>query len=322
MSACMAAMDAARTDLFALCDNTVQSFRKVGNPFTNLAIEMRPEIRMLQDDDGLLYTHPRSTGPILSWLRLEGEFGWPMFPLRNEEQNIYFVGKDKNRPKQSTLCTGRFQLAFTDTSGDTPVALTGDEWEQQLNTFMAKVKSDHSSDKLADRNLYKLYLSAGKPYMPAQFKKVSWRMGFGYVDIWKVLYHAKIPELLWDVNMIAGGDFAKLVEKEADPQALAVSLPKGMDMGAVYDVYCFLEEEKRKATYIFLPEGSSNYSDCVLACVALYDWSSKCPADGKTLRSEDLELITAAGRMYLIQYVTGGEMKTSKFVDMENLPRP
>eukprot|EP00413_Alexandrium_margalefii_P044244 CAMPEP_0204604062 /NCGR_PEP_ID=MMETSP0661-20131031/57628_1 /ASSEMBLY_ACC=CAM_ASM_000606 /TAXON_ID=109239 /ORGANISM="Alexandrium margalefi, Strain AMGDE01CS-322" /LENGTH=493 /DNA_ID=CAMNT_0051615187 /DNA_START=62 /DNA_END=1543 /DNA_ORIENTATION=- len=322
MSACLAAMDECRTDLFSICDNTVTSFRKVSNPFTSLALEMKPVILNLVDDDGLLYTHPRSTGPILSWLRLEAQFGWPMFPLRNEEQNIYFIGKDKSRPKQASLCTGRFQLAFTDDSEENKSALAGEEWEKQLDVFMRQVKSDHSSKDLDERQLYKYYLSAGKPFMPTLFKKVQWRMGFSFVDLWKLLFHAKTPEVLWEVNMEAGGDFAKLVEKEPDPQAMAVALPKPMEMGQLYDVYCFLEEGKNKALYLFQPEGSTSAADCVLGVVALYDWSSKCPPDGKTLRSEDLELITAPGRMHCIGYATGGEMKTTRFLDFEKLPQP
>lgn len=321
MSACLAAMDECRTDLFTICDNSITAFRQVENPFTGLALELRPDILRLKDDDGLLYTHPQSTGPILSWLRLEASFGWPMFPLRNEEQSIYHVGKDKTKAK-TTLCTGRFQLAFTDASVEPKAVLSGEHWEQQLDKFMAQVKSDHSSQHLNERNLFKYYDPAGKPFVPDKYAKVSWRMGFGFVDIWKVLYHCKTPEVLWDVNMNAGGDFAALVKKEPDPQAIAVTLPKAMSMGTLYDVYCFLQEEKRKAVYLFMPEGSTTAADCALAVLAIYDWSSNCPPDGKTLSSEDLEVVNAAGRMHLFNHVTGGEAKNTRYMEFDKLPKP
>jgi len=158
--------------------------------------------------------------------------------------------------------------------------------------------------------------------MPNELKKVTWRMSYTYGDLWKVLYHARVPELLWDVNMLAGGAFAELVKTEPDPQAMAVNLPKGMAVGAVYDVYCFLEQDRKKACYMLVTEGGKLPSDCVLSVVAMYDWSHTVPKDGKTLRSEDLELVGPSGRAHMINFALKGEAKTTKFLDMAKLLCP
>eukprot|EP00932_Pfiesteria_piscicida_P017895 SRR837773.4770.p1 GENE.SRR837773.4770~~SRR837773.4770.p1 ORF type:complete len:187 (-),score=9.85 SRR837773.4770:107-601(-) len=101
MSACLAAMDDCRTDLFTICDQTVESFRKVTDPFVQVAIELRPEVRRLARragaEDGLLYTHRESKGDVLSWLRLEATFGWPMFPLRNEDRTCSWWASSRTR---------------------------------------------------------------------------------------------------------------------------------------------------------------------------------------------------------------------------------
>mmetsp|Transcript_310 Transcript_310/g.1038 ORF Transcript_310/g.1038 Transcript_310/m.1038 type:complete len:474 (-) Transcript_310:90-1511(-) len=324
MSACLAAMDNCRTDLFTICDMSVESFKNVNDPFTQVMIELRPAIAKLGEGDsgdGLLYTTPDSSGPVLTWLRLEAQFGWPAFPLRTEEQTIYKVGKDINSAAREPIATARFVEAFTDSSADPPSALMGENWERDADKFFAKVKSDHSNEALNQRQIHKMYKSSGKPFTPTHYKEVSWLMSHAYADLWDVLYHARAPELLWDVNMLAGGEFAGLVAGEADPQALAMNLPKGMKVGTVYDTLCFLDSNTKKAMYVLLPQGSKKGPDCVLCISASYNWQT-VPQDGATLTSEDLEACTAVSRNQLINFAAGNEAKPTRLLDLSNLPKP
>mmetsp|Transcript_123984 Transcript_123984/g.396373 ORF Transcript_123984/g.396373 Transcript_123984/m.396373 type:complete len:470 (-) Transcript_123984:24-1433(-) len=324
MSACLAAMDDCRTDLFSICDQTVQSFRKVTDPFVQVAIELRPAIRQLgrsATPDGLLYTHQDSKGVVLSWLRLEAQFGWPAFPLRNEEQTLFLVGKQQDSQQRVPLATARFAECLVDDSQQPASALSGAGWEQDAEKFFARVKSDHSTEELAERHLHKLYRESNKPFAPTQFKQVSWLMSHSFGDLWSLLYHAKTPELLWDVNMLAGGSFAALVKGEPDPQAMVVNLPKKMEVGTVYDVFCFLDEEAKKACYVLCPSGQASPSDCVLAVVAGYSWSA-LPADGRSLTSEDIQLVDSVPRRSLLAFASGSETpKASKVLDLSRLQR-
>ncbi|CAJ1433934.1 unnamed protein product, partial [Effrenium voratum] len=310
MSACLGAMEECRTDSFALCDQTVESFQKATDPFILVAIELHPsivEFSPSRSEDGMLYAHPRSKGPIMSWLRLEAQFGWPMFPLRTEEQTIYAIGKNPTMDTRTPIATGRFIEALVDE--DTNGMLQGLQWQEDLDKFFATLKRDHSNSRLDEAKLHNLYRSAGKPFVPTVFKQVEWKMGVAFADLWAILYHAKVPELLWEVNHLCGGVFADLVQEESDPQAIVVSLPQKMKVGSTYDCLCYLDEASKKAVYVLQPAGSANPSDCVLCVMALYNWSS-LPADGATLSAEDVELPNSgAARGNLVKFALGGEVK-------------
>lgn len=317
MSACLGTMEECRADTFTLCDQTVDSFKKVTDPFILVALELHPAIADFspsKSEDGLLYAHPSSKGPIMTWLRNEVQFGWPMFPLRTEEQIIYAVGKNPRSSERRAIATGRFIEALVDEQTDG--MLQGLKWQEDMDRFFAALKSNHSNPRLDEAKLHNLYRSSGKPFKPNIMTKVSWTMGNAFADLWAILYHAKTPELLFEVNQLCGGAFAELVKEECDPQAIAESLPSKMQVGAVYDCFCYLEEASKKAAYVLLPTGSATPSDCVLCVVALYDWSS-VPADGSTLTSEDVELPNSgAARGNLVKYALGGETKPTKLLDL------
>eukprot|EP00931_Biecheleriopsis_adriatica_P089751 TRINITY_DN63835_c0_g1_i1.p1 TRINITY_DN63835_c0_g1~~TRINITY_DN63835_c0_g1_i1.p1 ORF type:complete len:503 (-),score=88.46 TRINITY_DN63835_c0_g1_i1:44-1552(-) len=319
MSACMNVMDECRTDLFSICDQTVETFAKATDPFILCAIELHPAIAQLdraKAEDGMLYTHPRSRGAISSWLRIEAEFGWPMFPLRTEEQTIYLVGKQPRSADRTPIATGRFTEALVDEN--TESMMQGETWQGDVDRFFARVKSDHSNARLNEAKLSSFYRQAGKAFEPTLLKQVTWTMSAAYADLWAILYHAKTPELLWDLNRLAGGAFAELVERESDPQALVISLPQKMQVGETYTCLCYLDESSKKAVYVLLPAGSSNASDCVLCVVARYDWAN-APQDGATLSSEDVELPNSGpGRGNLVKFALGdsADVKPSKLLDL------
>lgn len=320
MSACLGAMEECRADTFTLCDQTVESFRKVTDPFILVAVELHPAIMEFspsRSEDGLLYAHPGCQGPIMSWLRNEVQFGWPMFPLRTEEQIIYSIGKNPRTSQRKAIATGRFVEALVDEQSDG--MLQGLQWQQDTDRFFAALKSAHSNSRLDEAKLQNLYRSSGKAFKPNLMAQVSWTMGNALADLWAILYHAKTPELLWQVNQLCGGAFLDLVKEESDPQAIAVSLPQKMQVGAVYDCFCYLEESSKKAAYVLLPTGKTAPSDCVLCVVALYDWSS-VPADGSTLSAEDVELPNSgAARGSLVKFALGGEVKASKLLDLSEV---
>lgn len=324
MSSCLAAMDDCRTDLFSICDQTVESMRQVTDPFTQVYLELRPAIKKLGKEassDGILYTHRDSKGAVLSWLRLEAQFGWPAFPFRTEEQNLYLVGKQREFDLNVPLATGRFMECFVDDSVTPPSALSGDQSEKDVDKFFARVKQDHSSDSLKETQFHKMYPESKKPFVPTKFKKVTWLMSHGFGDLWDLLYHAKTPELLWDLNKLAGGSFAELVKGEPDPQAMGVSLPKKMEVGTVYDAYCFLEESKKKAVYVLLPTGQTTIADHVLAVFANYDWKGT-PEDGKTMTAEDTLVIKGAPIAQMLKFAEsdGKEVaKPGKSLDLSKL---
>lgn len=325
MSSCLAAMDDCRTDLFTICDQTVESMRNVTDPFVEVVIELRPEIRKLgqgSSSDGLLYTHPSSRGAVLSWLRAEAKFGWPNFPMRNEEQTLHLLGKSRGSTQSVPLARGRFTECLVDEVRHE--ALSGAQWEQDVEQFFGKVKSDHSAQMLDTPQLRNLYPTGSGPFKPSQFKLVTWLMSSAYGDLWSVLYHAKAPELLWDLNRLAGGSFAQLVEQEPDPQALSMALPKKMEVGKMYDALCFLEEASKKAVYILLPSGviseQSYNKECVLAVCANYNWA-EAPSDGCSLKSQDLEVLSVAARIALMDFAADKAPKAHRVLDLSGLKR-
>lgn len=316
MSACLGAMDECRWDSVALCDHTVESYKQVTSPFTQVVIEMRPAVRQLAEASGLGDPHPESKQGIRSWLRLEAQFGWPMFPVQNEETTVYLVGKHKGGAGRVPICTARFTEIFVDDS--TGKALEGPQWTEDTEKFWKRVKDEHSIEALNELNLYKMYPAAGKAFAPTRFQKVSWPMSAAYADLWAILYHARTPEILWEINRLAGGPFAQLTDGEADPQAMAMDLPKKMQLGVVYDAHCFLDEATRKAVYVLLPENSSDLQDCVLCVLGLYDWQST-PADGGSLSAEDVELVRKA-RPALVSFgVKGEKAKPTRLLDLSKV---
>lgn len=317
MSACLAAMDNCRTDMFTTCDMSVESFRKVNDLFIEVAIELNPAIRKLGGEvsrSGLL--HKTSRGALGSWLRLEAVFGWPGFPIRSEETTLYHVGKDKSSSQREPLCTARFIEAFTDK--DEERALNGDAWERDAEQYWANVKENHSVNRLAQKSLFSYYNSEDEPFSPTNFTKVCWLMTHSYGDLWELLYHGKTSELLWDVNKLAGGDFANLVAEDPDPQALAMNLPKPMEVGTQYDVMCYLDVQTSKAVYVLLPKGSTALGDVVLAVCARYKWQG-VPQHGKTLCKEDLQVLSGPSRNALVNFALGLDFKATKAVDFEKV---
>jgi len=318
-------MDDCRTDLFTICDQTVESMQKVKDPFVEVAIELWPRIKRLSKEsssDGLLYTRSGSAGAVLSWLRVEAQFGWPNFPLRNEEQNIFLLGKSKATTQGAPIARARCVECFVDETTDS--ALMGQQWEKDVEKFFARVKSDHSVPELDKRGLKSLYPTGSGPFAPTRFTPVTWLMSTSFGDLWSVLYHAKAPELLWDLNMLAGDSFAGLVEEEPDPQALAMSLPKAMEVGRLYDALCFLDAASKKAVYILLPKdaikGEGYKQECVLAVCANYNWE-EAPQDGCSLRSEDIEVLSATARMALMDFAAGKDPKAHKMLDLSGLTK-
>merc|ERR1711862_358393 len=140
---------------------------------------------------------------------------------------------------------------------------------------------DHTKPKLAEWSSLAKHFDyspdyATKPkFTPTKFAEVTWMMSHAYADCWEIIYHAKIPEMLWEFNMQAGEAFADLVKEDPDPQAIAVSLPKGMDIGETYRAYCFLEESTKKAVYLVAPKADDmKVTDLVLVVVANYSWEN------------------------------------------------
>jgi len=317
LSACLAAMDNCRTDLFTTCDMSVESFRNVNDPFVEVAIELCPAVKKLSRESsrsGLL--HKTNRGALLSWLRLEAVFGWPAFPMRSEETTIYLVGKDKQSSQREPLCTARFNEAFTDK--DEERALQGDTWVEASLKFWASVAENHTVSRLSERRLEGYYGASDEPFMPTKFAKVSWLMSHSFGDLWEILYHGKTPELLWDVNKLAGGEFADLVVEDSDPQALAINLPKMMEVGSTYEVFCYLETLSRRAVYVLVPQGKSTNGDVVLAVCARYNWKN-LPQDGKTLCREDLQVLSGPSRAALVNFGTGQDFKGTKVLDFSKL---
>lgn len=322
MSSCFAALDDARSEMFCICDQSVKSFKNVSDPFTTVCMELMPAIQQLSNErnkDGLLYTRKDSKGAVLSWLRCEVSNGFPMFPLKTEESGIYLVGKDKTSNQRTKVCRARFVEAFVDEK--TNSALSGEQWEQDAEQFWSRVRSDHCAPHLqSERSIQKLYPS-GDAFKPTAYKHVSWRMGFGFGDLWGILYHGKTPEMLWEVNKLAGGPFAALLDADPDPQAVAMNLPKKMEVGTEYSVLCYLEEKAKRAVYVLLPAGSTFSSECVLAVSALYDWGAS-PASGETLCSQDIDVLGGGSRASLIGFAFDGkDAKPSKNLDLSSLPK-
>jgi len=319
MSACMGIMDEARTESHSLCDHSVGNIRNISDPHIELVIELCPAILQLSDKvykDGMMYQHPESKGAIFSWVRSELTYGWPMWPFKNEMQQLYLVGKSKESSQRVPIATARFAKALfdADTSG-----LASESMQSTVRKFFERLSKDHSSDEMSKGYpLKKLFGSTGQVFVPTIFKKVAWMMSYCFGDLWGRFYHGKAPELLWEVNMLAGGAFAALVKDEPDPQSISVGLHKQMDMGTSFDVLCFLDEKARKALYVLLLAGTS---DVYLSLCAHYQWEG-VPADGRTICAEDLEVITQVQGKVCLKYATGQDFKANKTLDLTQLPKP
>jgi hypothetical protein len=321
LSGCLVAMDELRTEMCQEADTTVASFENVVDHIVEMAVELQPAVTCLSgQEDGLLYTTRDAKGPILSWLRVESQLGWPSFPYKAEEHTVFLVGKDKFGPARSTpIATARFMQAFCDNSEKT-VPLDGEQWRQDFDKFWATPRGRYSSGRLAETRLSELYPVGGNKFSPTQFQKISIQLTHCFQDLWGSLNHAKVPELLWDINMRAGVGFANLLEKDADPQALAAKMPKSMSIGRFYDVYCFVENGKRRAVYIVVPEGEKQASSCVLAVCARYNWESVLP-QGKTLTKEDLSMIDSDGQTAFLDYaINHSHQKPDSLCDFSALP--
>jgi len=314
MSACFCIMDETRCDVNACCDQSQKRMSQVTDPHVEVALELCPAIQRVGKDavaGGLLLTMP--------WIRSEGKWAWPKFPLKVEEENLFSVGKNKSSTQRVPIATGRFRKAFVDEA--TGGMCEEEKFAKDVEKFYSELKENHSSDHLNVSQLNLLYPSRGQPFVPTIFKKVAWKMTYSFCDCWSRFYHAKVPELLWEVNTEAGGPFAKLVEEEADPQAVVMKLDKQMELGTTYDVLCYLDEATRKANYLFLPAGVQDKLKVVLAVCALYDWES-APEDGRSLSSEDISITDTKGRLPLYKYAVGQETKATPLVDLAKLPSP
>jgi len=325
MSACMGVMDDCRVDMLKLSDTSVKSFQQVNDPMTEIALELYPAIARLSEKegggDGLLYTRRDSKGPILSWLRAEAEFGFPTFPFRCEEQTLYLLGKSREERigQKEPLARMRHIDVWVDETQDPPTLLRGEQWEIDAKKFWQRVRENHSSERLNHNKLTELYPRQGTPFTPTRFAQTKWMMTYQYCDIWGIIYHGKVPELLWDVNKAAGGEFAALVQAEPDPQALAISLPKRMEVGVTYDVCIFLDEGIKKAVYVLRPEGQDAASDAVLGVCALYAWGAAAQ-DPHTLKAEDLDICGSMGRSGLVKWANGESVGPTKLCDLSKLP--
>jgi len=319
MSSCFCFCDNTRTDMYTTCDQSIASYKEVKSPLTEIVLELMPAVRELgRQGSGGGLLRMKNRGAIGCWLRVEAKFGFPQFQMRVEDQTIFLAGNDRDSDQKIPICRGRFTEAMVDKDFS---ILTGDEWERDTAAFYSNVKENHNFRSLDKSQLSKYFDARGEPFKPTKFAKVSWMMSHAFSDLWDIMYHPKTPEMLWEINMLAGQAFEKLVEQDPDPQAVIVNLPKKMAVGITYEVLCFLEEEQNKAVYVLAPSGNMEATEIVLAVVANYKWEA-APKDGQTTRKEDVDLIAAAGRNYLVNFATKGETRSSKNVDLSSLVAP
>lgn len=315
MSGCLNAMDELRDGMYDVVDTSINSMSNARDPIIEAAIELLPSINIMNnDDDGLLYTHPDSTGPVLSWLRCEAKLGWPGTSLKSEKQTCYLLGKKRNGPlKKTPIANAHFVQAFCGTNNIDMVPLQGADWEQDFNRFWALPKRKFSSQYLDSPKLATMYPSR-KPFKPDHCKKITWLLPQHYGDAWATFNHVKAPELLWDMNMLVGGAFKALLEPEPDPQAIAMNMPGAMQSGKFYDVLCYLESSAKKAVYAFFPKDQLSDKSCVFAVCAIYNWTD-LKGDGKTLSVEDLTMIDTEGRSALLSFHKGTKATWPSCVD-------
>merc|ERR1711972_806817 len=126
--------------------------------------------------DGMLYTHPDSTGIVNSYFQVEAEWGWPTFPMKVEEQNAFWVGKRKESNQRLQMATGRFVKVFVDDESGASCDET--VWKAEIDKFYAPVKSGHSNPKLNVLQMQQLLGTRGVPFTPTVFRKVDWMMSF------------------------------------------------------------------------------------------------------------------------------------------------
>jgi len=321
MSGCLAVLDASRLNLLTTCDWSVRSFRHLKTLPLQIALELRPAISQLSDKiahDGFLYTHPDSSGPVLSWLRAESTFGWSKFPHRMEESTIFLVGKNRDSDQREPLATARSNLILADGTSNPAAAFAGEVAARESDQFWGAARLNHSNASLDVAELQALYSKGNEAYKPTYMKKVCWMSSYFHCDVDCALYHGKVPEILWDINTQAGGPFADLLRTEPDPQALVVTILRRFQTGTFYDVLSFLDKDLQKAVYCFMPQGSLHPEDCLLAVCALYNWH-QVPEQGCTLRSEDFEMVGENGRHNFIRFAAGSGTKPSNVQDFSRL---
>jgi hypothetical protein len=318
MSACFCVCDNTRTEMYTVCDQSIAEMKNVKTPLVELVLEMHPAARRLgREESGFGLLHRKSRGGIGSWVRAELSCGFPQWMMRVEEQNIYLVGNSQDSDQKVPICTARFIEAHVDQDFK---LLTSDAWAQCCRRYYSNLVENHSSFKLVHSSLSKYYDSADKIFTPTKFAKVSWMMSHAYSDLWEIIYHGKVPELLWELNMLAGGDFEQLVSKDSDPQGVAVQLPKEMTVGETYESLCFVDKNAQRAAYVLAPEGKMQATEVVLAVFANYSWEGLLQ-DGQTIKRQDLDLLSTKGRAELISFANG-ETKTCKSVNLQELHRP
>lgn len=318
MSSCLCFCDNTRSDMYTICDQSVASFKEVKSPMTGIVLELMPAVRQLGRHGSAWSVGNRVRGAIGNWIRVEAKFGFPQFQMRVEDQTVFLVGPDRDSDTKIPFCRGLFIEAMVDTDFS---LLLGDRWEADSAAFYRNLKENHTFRSLDKSQLSKYFEARGTPFKPTKFAKVSWTMSHAFSDLWDILYHPRTPEILWEVNLLAGQPFEQLVEQDPDPQALVVELPKKMTTGMTYEVLCFLEEETEKAVYILAPSKRMDASEVVLAVVANYKWEA-APQDGQTTRKEDVDVIGFNGRSAFISFATKGEAKSSKIVDLSGLAVP
>lgn len=325
MSSCFAFNDNARTDMYTSCNQSVDMMKNVKTPLVEYVLEMTPASRIYFSKNssfggsGLL--HKKRSGGIGSWVQTELKIGFPTFQMRVEEPTIYVVGKDQTEPNMKVkICGGRCVEAHVDQDFS---LLTGNNAEESCNQFYQIVKENHCYDHLQYAQLAKYYEPSDAIFQPTRMAKVEWMMTHSYSDLWEIIYHGKTPELIWELNMAAGGAFEDLVSEDSDPQAVVINLPKKMSVGEKYGAACFVDERKKKAVYVLAPAHKFEVTEAVLVVCALYNWDG-VPEDGKTTTKSDIDITaSAAARGTLIDYCASNGLayKESKFVDFSKMSK-
>ncbi|OLQ12083.1 hypothetical protein AK812_SmicGene4067 [Symbiodinium microadriaticum] len=184
------------SEIGLLTYNEVASMRKVTNPFILVALELSGQLPALPTNTGLAKVpggcsliwskaefNPDKAEDGLPPPQLEATWGWPMFPLRSEEQTIYAVGKNPRASKRTPIATGRFIEALVDEQ--TNAMLNPEKWQQDFDM---------------PSRLPNLYMKSNKPFTPTLFKK-----GFPEKRVkWINMKIGEIPDALFleDQKMI------------------------------------------------------------------------------------------------------------------------
>lgn len=175
---------------------------------------------------------PVDAVPVMSVLRIHSHVELPVSPFLPFTQKVV---REDGPEDSAALCSARFGLLLLNLEKMLPVE-DNSLYERVVAEFRRSFSIPRTGDKSVPK-FPKVYPRLRTPFRPSKVAAAQYTIRPSDCDMYRVLFHPRVPEICESVNFSIGAPFC-----ERMPTAVYANLSQPVRTGDHFDVHLFVEE--------------------------------------------------------------------------------